>query len=109
MNKYNARKVTYFGETFDSEKEGKRWLLLRSMEKRGEIRQLRRQVKYELIPRAPAVKLQALNYIADFVYEKDGRTVVEDVKGYKKGPAYQLFTAKKKLMYFRFGILVKEV
>ena len=32
MNKYNARKVTFFGETFDSVKEGQRWLVLRDLE-----------------------------------------------------------------------------
>lgn len=109
MNKYNARKVTYFGETFDSVKEGERWLLLRSQQKKGQIRELRRQVKFELLPAQPAVKLQPLCYIADFVYLRDGKTVVEDVKGYKQGAAWQLYTAKKKLMYYRFGILIQEV
>ena len=37
MNKYNAKKVTYFGETFDSQKEGERWLYLRSLQKKGKI------------------------------------------------------------------------
>lgn len=109
MSKYRNVKVTYFGETFDSQKEAERWLYLRSLQKRGKISNLKRQVKYELIPRAPGVKLQALSYIADFVYDKDGETIVEDVKGYKAGEAYRLFTAKKKVMYFRYKILIQEV
>ena len=109
MSKYRSTKVTYFGETFDSIKEGERWLFLRDQQKKGKIQNLRRQVKFELIPKAPEVKLQALSYIADFVYVKDGKTVVEDVKGYKKGEAYRLFTAKKKAMYNRYGILIQEV
>lgn len=108
MNKYHARKVTFFGETFDSIKEGQRWLILRDREKKREIRNLRRQVDFILTPAVPGV-LRELKYVADFVYEQDGKTVIEDVKGCKKGAAYELFTAKKKMLYFRYGILVKEV
>lgn len=109
MNKYHAKKVTFYGETFDSTKEGERWLVLRNMEKRGEIRDLRRQVKFELVPAFPKAGLRAMAYIADFVYEEDGKTVVEDVKGYRKGAAYELFTAKKKMLYWRYGIPIKEI
>lgn len=109
MNKYNARKVTYYGKTFDSVKEGQRYLFLRDQEKKGKIRNLRTQVKFTLVPGHPEVKLRELAYFADFVYEKDGETVVEDVKGYRQGGAWDLFNAKKKMMYDRFKILVKEV
>jgi hypothetical protein len=109
MNKYHAKKVTFFGETFDSRKEGERWLVLRNLEQRNEIRDLRRQVKFELVPAYPAIGLRALTYIADFVYSQGGKTVVEDVKGYTKGAAYELFKAKKKMLYFRYGLLVQEV
>ena len=109
MNKYHARKVTFFGETFDSIKEGQRWLLLRDLEKKRQIRNLRRQVEFELTPAAPKAGLKAMRYIADFAYEMDGKTVVEDVKGYKKGAAYELYMAKKKMLFYRYGILVREV
>lgn len=109
MNKYHAKKVTFFGETFDSRKEGERWLVLRDSERRGEIRDLRRQVKFELTPAYPAVGLRAMTYTADFVYTMGGKTVVEDVKGYNRGAAYELFKAKKKMLYFRYGYLVTEV
>ena len=109
MNKFNAKSATLYKQTFDSRKEGERWLYLRDREKRGQIRNLRRQVPFELIPAAPAAKLRELKYIADFVYEEDGKTVVEDVKGYKDGAAYRLFKAKQKVLYFRFGLLVREV
>lgn len=109
MNKFNARKVTRGGQTFDSRKEYERWLVLHYMEKNGEIRDLRRQVKFELTPAYPAVGLRAMTYTADFVYTMGGKTVVEDVKGYTKGAAYNLFKAKKKMLYFRYGYLVTEV
>jgi hypothetical protein len=109
MNKYHAKKVTFYGETFDSRKEGERWLVLRNLEQRNEIRDLRRQVKYELVPAYPAIGLRALTYTADFVYSQGGKTVVEDVKGYRKGAAYELFKAKKKMLYWRYGIMIKEI
>ena len=109
MNKFNARKITRCGQTFDSHQEYERWLVLDYMAKHGEIRDLRRQVKFELVPAYPALGLRALTYIADFAYVQDGKTVIEDVKGCKKGAAYELFSAKKKMLYFRYGILVQEV
>lgn len=109
MNKYHAKKVTFYGETFDSRKEGERWLVLRNLEQRNEIRDLRRQVKFELVPAYPAEGLRALTYTADFVYTFGGKTVVEDVKGYRKGAAYELFVAKKKMLYWRYGIPIKEI
>ena len=48
-----------------------------------------------------------VSYIADFKYIQDGKMIVEDVKGYKRGAAYQLFTIKRKLMLLK-GIKVKE-
>lgn len=48
-------------------------------------------------------------YIADFVYKKNHRYIVEDVKGYKKGPAYNLFMLKKKVMYDKYKIFVEEI
>lgn len=109
MNKFNARKIKRCGQNFDSQKEYERWLALHYMEKTGQIRDLRRQVKFELVPAYPEEGLRAWTYIADFVYTLGGKTVVEDVKGYTKGAAYELFKAKKKMLYFRYGYLVTEV
>ena len=41
--------------------------------------------------------------------KKNGKLVVEDVKGYKKGPAYNVFSIKRKLMLQVYGIRVQEV
>lgn len=124
-NKYNAKKVEYDGLLFDSQKEVLRYKELRFLYSEGIISNLQRQVKYVLIPtqREPAVlgprggvkpgKLieNECSYLADFVYtvNETGETVVEDVKGYKKGEAYKVFTIKRKLMLFVYGIQVKEV
>ena len=109
MNKYNARKVTIDGIAFDSKKEAHRYAELKMLLRGGEIRDLRLQVEYELIPKQAGER--ACNYIADFVYQdiRTGETVVEDVKGYKKGAAYNIFAIKRKLMLWRYGIKVQEI
>lgn len=81
--KYANQPVTVDGIEFDSKAEARYWGVLRMRERAGEIRNIRRQVVYEL---APAVviggrKRPPLRYIADFVYEEGGKTVVSDVKG----------------------------
>ena len=124
-NKYNAKKVEYDGLLFDSQKEVLRYKELCLLCSEGVISNLQRQVKYILIPtqREPAVlgprgglkqgKLleNECSYIADFVYtvNETGEMVVEDVKGYKKGEAYKVFTIKRKLMLFVYGIQIKEI
>lgn len=123
-NKYQAQKCEFNGEKFDSKKELAHYLELRLLERSGEITDLKRQVKFELIPtqrepdtvgkRGGVIKGKiiehAVSYIADFVYkDKQGNTVVEDTKGYKEGGAYNVFTIKRKLMLWRYGIQIKEV
>lgn len=112
-NKYGAKKVVVNGEVFDSQKEFYRWCDLKLLERAGEIFNLNRQVKYELIPaqRDGKGKLieREVSYIADFAYlAKNGDKIVEDVKGYKRGASYQLFTIKRKMMLYKYGIKVKE-
>ena len=122
-SKYNATKVAVDGDIYDSKKEARRGTELALAEKAGEIQNLRRQVKFVLVPeqREPDTvgprggkkrgKLieKELAYIADFVYEQDGQTIVEDVKGYRDGGAYRMFVVKRKLMLFLRGIRVTEV
>ena len=49
-----------------------------------------------------------LAYVADFVYEQGGETIVEDVKGYRDSGAYRIFTMKRKLMLYLKGIRIRE-
>ena len=115
-NKYGAKTVVTPEGVFDSRKEHRRWCELKLLERAGKIRDLRRQVKYVLIPSQYEGQYKKClerecSYIADFVYVdvESGKEVVEDVKGYKRGAAYQLFSVKRKLMLFKFGIRVLEV
>lgn len=122
-NKYHSKKITRDGMTFDSIKEYKRWCELSLLQRAGAITDLQRQVEYELIPaqREPdtigvrgGVKKgktieHKVSYVADFVYKENGKSVVEDVKGYKQGTAYAVFVLKRKLMLWVHGIKIKEI
>lgn len=108
MSKYRSRKTG----GFDSKKEAERFFTLRRMEQMGEIEDLQVQVPYLLIPTQyidGKCQERSVKYIADFVYKKGGETVVEDVKGYRKGGAYAMFVIKRKLMLLNYGISVKEI
>jgi len=107
-SKYHNKRVTVDGISFQSVKEASRWQELRLMERAGEIVGLKRQLKIEVVPKTKLHR--ARYYLADFVYfdKEQGKTIYEDVKGYRKGVAYQLFTLKRDVLYWRHGIEVKE-
>lgn len=109
MNKYRNKEVTVDGLRFQSVKEASRWKELKLLERAGEITGLVRQLRIEIIPKTKLYK--AVSYIPDFVYfdKREGKTIYEDVKGYKSGSAYQIFTLKKKILYWRHGIEIKEI
>lgn len=123
-SKYGSRKVTLDGITFDSKKEAARYQELKLLERAGKISDLRQQVKYVLIPaqrewcneiytkgpkkghfKSGKVLEKECSYIADFVYHRDGKLVVEDTKGFRT-EAYKI---KRKLMLSVHGIRIKEV
>ena len=106
--KYHAKKMNLDGITFDSKKEANRYAELKLLERSGAIHNLQRQVRYELIPaqkKDGKTVERACHYIADFVYEEDGKTVVEDVKGFRT----KEYVLKRKLMLQVHGIEVREV
>lgn len=112
--KYHNKKVVVDGMKFDSKKESQRFLELSLMQRGGYISDLQRQVKYILIPSQKIdgkVVEREVSYKADFVYKDNttGKTVVEDVKGYKGGQAYALFKIKRKLMLYIHNIRIVEV
>ena len=95
-NKFNAIPVTVGGIRFDSTKEARRWGELRLLEKAGEIRNLRRQVRIPLEGRDGPVTFQPSGrkavYVADFAYEEKRlgwAEVVEDSKGHQT-PEFKL-------------------
>lgn len=120
-SKYGNKKAKANGRVFDSRTERGRYYTLQTLEKAGEISDLRLQVPFEIIPAIyETVEVQlktktkqvqklvqrAAHYVADFVYkDKDGNEVVEDAKGFRT-PEYLL---KKKMMRSFLGITIKEV
>lgn len=119
-HKFNNKKMSTPDGEFDSKGEWQRWIFLKEAEKNGQISNLSRQVKYTLIPtqyRTEIVHLKTkdkevkrvaereITYTADFVYEKDGKTVVEDFKGFPN----DRWPLKKSMMLYFHGIEVREV
>lgn len=93
---------------FDSKREARRAAELRLLERSGAISNLRFQVQYVLIPaqyEGGKCVERACTYEADFVYHKDGETIVEDAKGFPN----DRWPIKRKLMLFVHRVRVREV
>lgn len=107
-SKYHAKKTVVDGITFDSKREADRYLVLKSMEEDGAIEDLRRQVRYELMPAfdVDGRHYRPVFYVADFVYvdKETGKEVVEDVKGMRT----DVYRLKSKLFARRYGKVIKE-
>lgn len=116
---YHTKKVEFEGIIFDSDPEVDRYRILREAQKNGLICGLEPQKVFTLIPRQTEpveVKMKTktkvveqfrehpVTYKADFVYFKDGKEVVEDVKGY----ATEDYILKRKMMRY-FGHPIREV
>lgn len=125
VSKYRNKKVSFQGEEFDSKREMQRYLVLKDAESKGIIQNLQKQVKFELIPKIEedvvihlkrkdkiqrkTVQLPII-YRADFVYEKDGVMVVEDVKASASMRALdKVFLLKEKLFRWKYGFSIKRV
>ena len=126
VTKYRNKKVEIDGITFDSGKEARRYSELKILEKAGKIKSLRMQERFLLIPSQfetvptgdyyqvgskkgiPKTKEvcveKAVVYVADFTYIENGKTVVEDTKGFKTKD----YIIKRKLMLYRYGIHITE-
>ena len=106
--KYGNRKVNLNGEKFDSAKEARRYGELVLLERAGQISDLKRQVRFELIPtqyeNGKCVE-RAVHYVADFVYKENWKEIVEDTKGVRTKD----YIIKRKLMLYVHGIRIKEV
>lgn len=105
-SKYHAKKTTVDGITFDSRREADRYLVLKGMEEDGTIENLRRQVRYELVPAfdVDGKHYRPVFYVADFVYRENGHEVIEDVKGV----VTDVYRLKRKLVAYRYGVNIRE-
>ena len=121
MNKYHNQKTkTSDGIVHDSQKEANRWVELNLLQRAGKITDLKRQVKYILIPaqyersdkldkygvpKRGKLLERECSYIADFVYRENGRVIVEDTKGLKT----KEYIIKRKILLAHYGICIREV
>lgn len=87
-----------------SGKEAKRYEQLLLLENAGKITDLKKQVRFELIPAYSKIQ-RAMFYIADFTYFEGKEFIVEDVKGFRT----DVYKLKKKLFYHTYKILIREV
>jgi hypothetical protein len=112
-SKHGNVKIEHGGIVFDSKRELKCWLVLKTLEAAGAITNLRRQVRFELLP---AEKLHGekrtkpgWDYVADFVFiDSEGRTVVQDCKS-KHTRTLPEYRSKKHAMKSLLKIDVEEV
>jgi len=99
-NKYNNKRLTIEGVTFDSKREYTRWCTLQLLERSGEIQDLQRQVKFDLIPtlKHNGETLRKITYSADFTYTEKGIKIIEDSKGF----ATDVFKLKLRMMLIKY-------
>ena len=83
MNKYRNKKVIVEDYVFDSIAESKRYKELKLLLKAGEISDLKLQPRFLLQDsfKKNGKTFRKIEYIADFQYIENGKTIVEDVKG----------------------------
>jgi len=121
--KYGNRKFEADGFKWDSQREYERWRVLCHMAANGEIKDLKRQIEFVLIPslyedviiqlktktKAKRITVQRpISYVADFSYiDAEGNYIVEDVKISPKCLPKEYVLKKKLLRYFH-GIEIKE-
>lgn len=108
-HKYGAKRATVGVEKFSSKREAKRWTELLMLERGGEIKDLRRQVKIALIGKADMIRTptgRVAHYVADFIYTdlRSGLEVIEDAKGLPT-PEYKL----KRAILAAQGVQIVEV
>lgn len=93
QNLYGNIRVESGGLKFDSIAEKKRYWFLKEKEAKGLLKGLETQKRYPFVINDVRVS----EYRADFVYRRDGKTIIEDVKSPVLARS-NLFKIKAKLM-----------
>lgn len=95
QNKYKNQKTQMDMYVFDSAKEAQRYRELTLLERAGEISNLELQPRFLLQDsfKKNGKTYRKIEYIADFKYIENGKTIVEDVKGLQT----EVFKIKHKL------------
>lgn len=106
-SKYGAKKTIVDGIKFDSQMESRQYIKLKEMEEKGEIKNLQLQPEFLLQDsfKKDGKTYRKIVYKADFMFEKDGKTCVQDVKGF----ATPEFKIKEKLFEYKYPNLNLEI
>lgn len=107
MSKYNNKKTQVDMYLFDSAKEAKRYRELVLLERAGEIQNLELQPRFLLQEgfKKNNKTWRKLEYVADFKYIENGKTVVEDVKGFET----KEFKIKRKIFEYKYPDLELKI
>ena len=107
MNKYRNKKVKIDMYVFDSIAESRRYKELSLLEKAKKINNLQLQPRFLLQEsfRKNGKTYRKIEYIADFMYEENGKVVVEDVKGVET----EVFKLKKKIFEHKYPELSLKI
>lgn len=100
MNKYRNKKIVVDNIKFESNLEAERYRQLKLLQRAKQISNLRLQVPFLLQEgfKKNGTIHRKIEYIADFVYEENGQTIVEDTKGMKT----ETFKIKQKLFEYKY-------
>lgn len=108
MTKYHNKKVIYKGIKFDSIKERNWYMVLENYVRNGRIKDLKRQVPFELIPtyKINNRTVRKMQYIADFTYitTNDNKLHIVDTKGYRT----EVYKLKKKIFEYKYKMEIEE-
>lgn len=100
-NKFHAKKTEVDGVVYDSKREAKHAQQLQALADSGAIQNLQRQVRFTLQDayiNNKGEKIRKIEYVADFVYEENGVTVVADSKGCRT----DVYKLKKKIFEYKY-------
>jgi hypothetical protein len=105
-----SKRTVVGDEVFQSKHEADRWSELQLEERAGAITDLDRQRPFAIVVN----RIHVCDYVADFVYRRNGREVVEDAKAKaetakaRRATRTESYRLKKKLMRAVYGIKVLE-
>lgn len=96
----NTRKKVIDGIEFASTREARRYQDLAMMQSAKQIFELRRQVPFAIEIKG----IHCCDWVADFVYLREGVRIVEDSKGHRT----EVYKLKKKLVEAYYGFQILE-
>ena len=107
MNKYRNKKIIVDDYIFDSIQESKRYKELKLLLRAGQIQNLELQPRFLLQEsfKKNGKTYRKIEYVADFKYIENGKTIVEDVKGLQT----DVFKIKHKLFEKKYPELELKI